>query len=120
MHTYSLGCVVAGATADAFTLFERLESQLEAHPGDAPYLQQSLLHSVLMMPTWLCRTPHIYCTRRDADQRLTMGCFCLCPGQLKRAAVELAKLWRLDKYLRRLDVRCLALSALESYHAYRA
>ena len=23
----------AGATADAFTLFERLESQLEAHPG---------------------------------------------------------------------------------------
>ena len=26
-------------------------------------------------------------------------------GQLKRAAVELAKLWRLDKYLRRLDVR---------------
>jgi hypothetical protein len=26
-------------------------------------------------------------------------------GQLKRAAVELAKQWRLDKYLRRLDVR---------------
>lgn len=46
----------AGATADAFTLFERLESQLEAHPG-----------------------------------------------QLTRAAVELAKLWRSDKYLRRLD-----------------
>ena len=37
----------AGATADAFTLFERLETQLEAHPG-----------------------------------------------QLTRAAVELAKLWR--------------------------
>lgn len=46
----------AGATADAFTLFERLETQLEAHPG-----------------------------------------------QLTRAAVELAKLWRTDKYLRRLD-----------------
>ncbi|KAK9844015.1 hypothetical protein WJX81_001960 [Elliptochloris bilobata] len=46
----------AGATADAFTLFERLEMQLEAHPG-----------------------------------------------QLTRAAVELAKLWRTDKYLRRLD-----------------
>ena len=28
-------------------------------------------------------------------------------GQLTRAAVELAKLWRTDKYLRRLDVRCL-------------
>ena len=25
---------------------------------------------------------------------------------MKRAAVELAKLWRLDKYLRRLEVRC--------------
>ena len=26
------------------------------------------------------------------------------PGQLVRAAVELAKLWRTDKYLRKLDV----------------
>lgn len=46
----------AGATADAFTLFERLEQQLEEHPG-----------------------------------------------QLMRAAVELATMWRMDKYLRRLD-----------------
>ena len=46
----------AGATADAFTLFERLETKLEEHPG-----------------------------------------------QLTRACVELAKNWRLDKYLRRLD-----------------
>ena len=46
----------AGATADAFTLFERLEQQLEHHPG-----------------------------------------------QLMRAAVELATMWRMDKYLRRLD-----------------
>lgn len=46
----------AGATADAFTLFERLETKLEEHPG-----------------------------------------------QLTRAAVELAKMWRMDKYLRRLD-----------------
>ncbi|CAL5227214.1 g10134 [Coccomyxa viridis] len=57
----------AGATADAFTLFERLESQLEAHPG-----------------------------------------------QLKRAAVELAKLWRLDKYLRRLDATMVVADAKES------
>lgn len=28
-------------------------------------------------------------------------------GQLTRAAVELAKMWRMDKYLRRLDVRVL-------------
>jgi len=46
----------AGATADAFTLFERLEAKLEAYPG-----------------------------------------------QLTRACVELAKDWRTDKYLRRLE-----------------
>ncbi len=46
----------AGATADAFTLFERLESKLERHNG-----------------------------------------------QLLRAAVELAKDWRTDKYLRNLE-----------------
>ncbi len=46
----------AGATADAFTLFERLEAKLERHPG-----------------------------------------------QLMRAAVELAKDWRTDRYLRRLE-----------------
>ena len=46
----------AGATADAFTLFERLEEKLEKHPK-----------------------------------------------QLTRACVELAKDWRTDKYLRRLE-----------------
>ncbi|MDF2095539.1 ATP-dependent protease subunit HslV [Aquibaculum arenosum] len=46
----------AGATADAFTLFERLEGKLESHPG-----------------------------------------------QLLRACVELAKDWRTDRYLRRLE-----------------
>jgi ATP-dependent HslUV protease subunit HslV len=46
----------AGATADAFTLFERLEAKLEQHPG-----------------------------------------------QLTRAAVELAKDWRTDRFLRRLE-----------------
>jgi ATP-dependent HslUV protease subunit HslV len=46
----------AGATADAFTLFERLERKLEQHQG-----------------------------------------------QLMRAAVELAKDWRTDKYLRNLE-----------------
>src|ERR1700691_497178 len=44
------------ATADAFTLFERLETKLEQYPG-----------------------------------------------QLLRAAVELAKDWRTDRYLRRLE-----------------
>jgi ATP-dependent HslUV protease subunit HslV len=46
----------AGATADAFTLFERLEAKLESHPG-----------------------------------------------QLTRACVEMAKDWRTDRYLRRLE-----------------
>ncbi len=46
----------AGATADAFTLFDRLEQKLERYPG-----------------------------------------------QLMRAAVELAKDWRTDRYLRRLE-----------------
>jgi ATP-dependent HslUV protease subunit HslV len=46
----------AGSTADALTLFERLEGKLEKHPG-----------------------------------------------QLTRACVELAKDWRTDRYLRRLE-----------------
>jgi ATP-dependent HslUV protease subunit HslV len=46
----------AGATADAMTLFERLEGKLEQHPG-----------------------------------------------QLVRACVEMAKDWRTDRYLRRLE-----------------
>ena len=50
----------AGATADAFTLFERLEAKLEQFPG-----------------------------------------------QLQRAAVELAKDWRTDRYLRRLEAMML-------------
>jgi hypothetical protein len=36
-------------------------------------------------------------------------CLHTCPGQLKRAAVELAKMWRQDKVLRHLQVgRCLS------------
>lgn len=54
----------AGATADAFTLFERLEEKLEKHAG-----------------------------------------------QLTRAAVELAKDWRTDKYLRRLEAMLIVLDA---------
>ncbi|MEI7668616.1 MAG: ATP-dependent protease subunit HslV [Pseudomonadota bacterium] len=50
----------AGATADAFTLFERLEAKLEKHPD-----------------------------------------------QLTRACVELAKDWRTDRYLRRLEAMML-------------
>ena len=37
--------------------------------------------------------------------RRRAGVNALIAGQLTRAAVELAKNWRTDKYLRRLDVR---------------
>lgn len=56
LHDGSVIGGFAGATADAFTLFERLERKLEQHHG-----------------------------------------------QLMRAAVELAKDWRTDKYLRNLE-----------------
>ncbi len=56
LHDGSVIGGFAGATADAFTLFERLEAKLERHNG-----------------------------------------------QLMRAAVELAKDWRTDKYLRNLE-----------------
>ena len=54
----------AGATADAFTLFERLEGKLEQHTG-----------------------------------------------QLTRACVELAKDWRTDRYLRRLEAMMAVVDA---------
>ncbi len=54
----------AGATADAFTLFQRLEAKLEQYPG-----------------------------------------------QLTRAAVELAKDWRTDRYLRRLEAMMIVADA---------
>jgi ATP-dependent HslUV protease subunit HslV len=57
----------AGATADAFTLFERLETKLERFPD-----------------------------------------------QLKRACVELAKDWRTDRYLRRLEAMMIVADADES------
>lgn len=57
----------AGATADAMTLFERLEGKLEQYPG-----------------------------------------------QLTRACVELAKDWRTDRYLRRLEAMMIVADAQAS------
>ena len=56
LHNDTVISGFAGATADAFTLFERLEGKLEKHPG-----------------------------------------------QLTRACVEMAKDWRTDRYLRKLE-----------------
>jgi ATP-dependent HslUV protease, peptidase subunit HslV len=58
----------AGSTADAFTLFERLEQRLEKYPN-----------------------------------------------QLLRACVELAKDWRTDKYLRRLEAMLIVADATSMY-----
>jgi ATP-dependent HslUV protease subunit HslV len=58
----------AGATADAFTLLERLEAKLERYPS-----------------------------------------------QLERACVELAKDWRTDRYLRRLEAM---MAVADSEHSY--
>ncbi len=58
----------AGSTADAFTLLERLESKLEATPG-----------------------------------------------QLQRAAVELAKDWRTDKYLQKLEAMLIVSDGRDLY-----
>ena len=58
----------AGATADAFTLLERLEAKLERFPG-----------------------------------------------QLERACVELAKDWRTDRYLRRLEAMMAVADRDHSY-----
>ena len=58
----------AGATADAFTLLERLEAKLERYPG-----------------------------------------------QLERACVELAKDWRTDRYLRRLEAM---MAVADTEHSY--
>ncbi|WP_375284618.1 ATP-dependent protease subunit HslV [Marinicauda pacifica] len=58
----------AGATADAFALFERLEAKLESHPG-----------------------------------------------QLARACVELAKDWRTDRYMRRLEAMLIVADKDETY-----
>ena len=57
----------AGSTADALTLFERLEAKLEKHPG-----------------------------------------------HLSRACVELAKDWRTDKYLRRLEAMLIVVNLKET------
>jgi len=58
----------AGSTADAFTLLERLETKLEATPG-----------------------------------------------QLQRAAVELAKDWRTDKYLQKLEAMLIVSDGAQIY-----
>lgn len=58
----------AGATADAFALFERLEGKLEQYPG-----------------------------------------------QLARACVELAKDWRTDRYLRRLEAMLIVGDKTETF-----
>jgi ATP-dependent HslUV protease subunit HslV len=65
---YDVVAGFAGSTADAFTLLERLETKLEATPG-----------------------------------------------QLQRASVELAKDWRTDKYLQKLEAMLIVSDGRELY-----
>ncbi len=65
---YDIVAGFAGSTADAFALLERLETKLEAMPG-----------------------------------------------QLQRAAVELAKDWRTDKYLQKLEAMLIVTDGAEMY-----
>ncbi|MGG7645334.1 ATP-dependent protease subunit HslV [Rhodovulum sp. YNF3179] len=65
---YEVVAGFAGSTADAFTLLERLETKLEATPG-----------------------------------------------QLQRAAVELAKDWRTDKYLQKLEAMLIVSDGAQMY-----
>ena len=65
---YDVVAGFAGSTADAFTLLERLETKLEATPG-----------------------------------------------QLQRAAVELAKDWRTDKYLQKLEAMLIVTDGSHLY-----
>lgn len=67
LHQNKVIAGFAGATADAFTLIERFEGQLERHSGN-----------------------------------------------LKRAAVELAKDWRTDRMLRKLEAMLLVVDAKSS------
>ncbi len=84
---------MAGATADAFTLFERLESQLEANSGES-----------CCIAIERCSRSNLLDGRQKCPSLTKLSNGSSPVGQLKRAAVELAKLWRLDKYLRKLDV----------------
>jgi ATP-dependent HslUV protease subunit HslV len=77
----------AGSTADALTLFERLEAKIEKHAGN---LSRA---AVELAKDW--RTDK-YLRRLEAKIEKHAG-------NLSRAAVELAKDWRTDKYLRRLE-----------------
>ena len=65
---YDVVCGFAGSTADAFALLERLETKLEATPG-----------------------------------------------QLQRACVELAKDWRTDKYLQKLEAMLIVTDGRDLY-----
>jgi ATP-dependent HslUV protease subunit HslV len=65
---HDIVCGFAGSTADAFTLLERLETKLEATPG-----------------------------------------------QLAKACVELAKDWRMDKYLRNLEAMLIVTDGKDLY-----
>lgn len=85
----------AGATADALTLLERLERKLDEYPGAL----RARLPCPATHPSAALRP------RREGPDPPVLRPRLGCAGQLLRASVELAKAWRTEKYLRRLEVR---------------
>ena len=104
----------AGATADAFALFERLEAKLEQHPGNLAracvelgkdwrtdkYLRR--LGTGEVIAGFAGTTADAITLFERLEGKLEQY-----SGQLTRACVELAKDWRTDRYLRRLEAMML-------------
>ena len=103
----------AGATADCFTLLEKLEGKLEEHPGKRIRGIDSCKDARRDTGRRLVVTGAadlIYrCAAAEGQLRSSVDCariqcaVSLCTGQLVRSCVELAKQWRTDRYLRHLE-----------------
>src|SRR5213082_3270030 len=84
----------AGGTADAFTLFERFEGELDRRARQVAVFLELAFEAL--------------------EQREGIGGTAGETGDLTRAAIELAKDWRSDRYLRRLEaVRAPVLGELD-------
>jgi ATP-dependent protease HslVU (ClpYQ) peptidase subunit len=88
----------AGSTADAFTLLERLEGKLLQFGTSFFVVTRWTLPLVSLESTWV-----------EVHALALTHALCIGAGQVTRACVELAKEWRTDKYLRKLEVRVLYL-----------
>ena len=121
ISSHKLNCdrCSAGATADAFTLFEELEvaHRLLCHFSGSR-IPNGYLASPIPCGLHRYAESEMQGSKFKANRAIMMDIATVQkkliehPGQLTRAAVELAKDWRMNKYLRKLDVRpCTAQSS---------